>query len=118
MTITSSHTKSQARSARSQTRAQTTETRKSGCPGAPTRRGTGTGPQWPKFVSEFLGRVRIRIRIRNRVAATAVHSGTQFFCGKQQEIPGTLASIPLLGVPETPAGVPRIFLSFMYLFLA
>ena len=29
---------------------------------------------WRKFASEFSGRVRIRIRIRNCIAATAVHS--------------------------------------------
>ena len=29
---------------------------------------------WLKFASEFSGRVRLRVRIRSRIAATAVHS--------------------------------------------
>ena len=32
---------------------------------------------WLKFASEFGGRVRIRIRVRNRIAATPVHSSQQ-----------------------------------------
>ena len=38
---------------------------------------------WPKFASEFSGRVRvrIRIRIRSRIAATTEHSGTLEWAG-------------------------------------
>ena len=56
-------------------------------PGAPTWRGMGTGPRWLKFASEFLGCVRIRIRIRSCIAATAVHSVMQGTSHSAPQIP-------------------------------
>ena len=39
---------------------------------------------WRKFASEFSGRVRIHIRIRNCIAATAVHSDPAHSNGKHE----------------------------------